>query len=245
MGIENYAKVRLTADVVIMTTDDKEVINQRKNPEKGVQVLLIRREAEPFKGMWTLPGGFIDADKSISECIDAKLHQKTGIGNIYKEQLYTYGDDINRDPRDRVITIAYLALVSKDKVNQSKHLEDNTAWFWVEPERLNDGTVSHVTFKNVKTGETIYNLGFDHSNIICDSLNRVANKLMYTDIGFNLVSDEFTIKDLQTAYETIVGRGIPGFRRIIENKIEETGKMTTDIKVKPDSFRPAKLFKKK
>ena len=244
MEISNYEKIRLTTDVVILTTEDKEAVNHRKVPEKGIQVLLIKRDEEPFNGMWTLPGGFVDSDKSISECVDSKLYQKTGLNGIYKEQLFTYGDDINRDPRDRVVTIAYLALVSKDKLDK-RASDKQSAWFWVETDRLNDGTVSNVTFRSGETGETVTNLGFDHSKIICDSLNRIINKIMYTDIGFNLVADEFTIKDLQVAYETIVGKNIPGFRRIIESKIEETGKMTTDIKAKPDSFRPAKLFKKK
>ena len=242
MSIDNYPRIRATTDIVIMTTHNKEEENQRKVPEKGLQILLVKRNIEPYKDMWALPGGFIDADKPISVCVDNKLYNKTGISGIYKEQLYTYGDDVNRDPRDRVITVAYLALVSKAKVNVK---EVDTAWFWVNTERNANGDVVNVTLKNEHTGETLSNLAFDHSKIICDSINRIANKIMYTDIGFNLVGDEFTIKELQIAYETVVGRSIPGFRRIIENKIEETGKMTTDIRIKPDLHRPAKLFKRK
>lgn len=244
MGIEQYKSLRNTADVVILTTENKELTNERKVPEKGLQVLLIKRDTEPFKDAWTLPGGFIDAERSLSDCVDDKLIQKTGISGIYKEQLFTYGDDVYRDPRDRVITIAYIALTSKRRTRLERcHGDKETQWFWVDATRNSTGEVTSVSFVRDTDGLRVDNLGFDHNLIIKDAINRIANKIMYTDIGFHLVDDEFTIKELEMGYEAVIGRKIPGFRRIIGDKIEETGRTTSDTKDKPDLHRPAKLYR--
>lgn len=242
MSIKDYKSVRNTTDIVILTTEDKEVENERKVPNKGIQVLLVKRDEEPFNGMWTLPGGFVDHDKGLSECVEEKLLQKTGVAGLYKEQLYTYGDDIHRDPRDRVITIGYIALTSKNSININNGGNKETDWFWVNVSRNKFGEVETVTFTRDKRIEVVDKLGFDHSNIVIDAINRLSNKIMYTDIGFHLVNTEFTIKELQMAYEAITGKEIAGFRRIIEPKIIETGKTTLDIKDKPDLHRPAKLY---
>ena len=103
MGIESYPKVRVTTDVVVLTVADLPVNNARSLPDKGVQVMLIKRDAEPFKDEWTLPGGFVNYSTPLIETIYSKLEQKTGAKNLYVEQLYTYGDDIHRDPRVLVI----------------------------------------------------------------------------------------------------------------------------------------------
>lgn len=245
MGIESYEKLRNTTDIVILTTENKEIHNERKVPTKGLQVLLIKRDEEPFNGCWTLPGGFVDCKKSLKQCVEEKLKQKTGIDTLYKEQLYTYGDDVYRDPRDRIITIAYIALTSKDKTHiENCHGDKETDWFWVETVRDTHGEVTEARFIREGSREVVKTLGFDHNNIVIDAINRMANKIMYTDIGFHLVKDEFTVKELEMAYEAVVGRSIPGFRRIIEHKITETNKSTTDVSDRPYAHRPAKLYKK-
>lgn len=249
MGVGEHRAVRNTVDIVIMAAEDKKEDNIRKVPSKQLQVMLIKRNQEPFKDTWTLPGGFVNFDESLRETVRKKLIQKTGISDIYTEQLYTYGDDVHRDPRDRVITIGYIALVDKNSIihiDKQYDCDFETAWFWINIERNEYGQVTDAKFNRVgfDNSENV-TLGFDHKDIVIDAINRMANKIMYTDIGFNLVGKEFTIRELQMAYECVVGKHIAGFRRIIENKLVETDKTTTDIQDKPASYRPAKLYKKK
>jgi len=246
LGIEAYPKVRVTTDLVILTTANKKPEYKRSVPKKGIQVLLVKRKEEPFRYSWTLPGGFVDYDKPLINTVYDKLRQKTGVKDIYVEQLYTYGDDVNRDPRDRVISIAYIALTSKEDITKLtvESGDSETGWFWVDTVRENN-EVKSVSFYNETTGEHIKGLGFDHSNIVIDAINRIGNKILYTDIAFNLVGKEFTIKELQLAYETLAGRPLPSFRRVIMDKLEETGFQTINVKDKPDCFRPAKLYRKR
>lgn len=241
MGITEYKPVRNTIDIVILAVDDLPSINDRKRPLKNIQVLLVKRDIEPFNGFWTLPGGFVDYEKTITQSVNEKLQQKTGLTEIYTEQLYTYGDDLHRDPRDRVISIGYIALVDKKMIKEE--ILDDATWFWVKEKRENNQVVS-IELINSITNDTVRELGFDHIKIIIDAINRLANKIMYTDIGFNLVGKQFTIGELRIAYETIVGREIPGFRRIISPKIKPTGLSTYDTKDKPDLYRPSQLYTK-
>lgn len=246
MSIHEYEKVRVTTDVVIVTTENEAVDDARKVPTKTLQVLLIKRDEEPFNNMWTLPGVFIDSNKGLTECLKEKLFkQKTGIENIYCEQLATYGDNINRDPRDRVISIAYLALADKETLNKTMvQGSKQKQWFNVKLVKKS-GEADDIELINEITGEKLGRLGFDHKQMIIDALNRLANKIMYTDIGFNLVSTEFTVKELQMAYECTLQKELSGFRRLVENKIIETGQTTTDVKEKADLHRPAKLYRRK
>ena len=244
MGIEAYKPLRNTIDVVVLTTANKENTDERKVPQRGIQILLVKRENEPFDGCWVLPGGFVDYDKPLDDCVRDKLEQKTGLRDTYFEQLYTYGNDVYRDPRDRVITVAYTALLNKDEVDQGK-LNNNTAWFWIDINRDSDGLVESVEFTQVDkygSGEKVRDLGFDHSKIIIDSLNRISNKAMYTDILFNALPKRFTVKELEYTFEAFIGKSIPGFRRIISGRIAETPYTTSDVNAKPNSFRPARLY---
>ncbi len=251
MGIDSYKAIRNTIDIVILAVDDKPLFNERSVPDKGIQVLLVKRDMEPYNGMWTLPGGFVDYDKPLSQSVKDKLYQKTGICDMYTEQLYTYGEDIDRDPRDRVISIGYIALANKGRLILDTNKHKDIAWFWVNCNRDDKYNVTDIELVKVGVSdkyqltesEKLTNLGFDHKKIIIDAINRLANKILYTDIGFNLVGKEFSIRELQLAYEAIIGKGIPGFRRIISNKIEKTGVYTNMVNDKPDLHRPAQLFK--
>lgn len=250
MTFDGYRAVRNTVDIVVLATVDRPTDNKRTVPQKGIQVLLVKRDREPFKDTWTIPGGFVDYDEPLHETVHRKLKQKTGIDDMYTEQLYTYGDDIKRDPRDRVISIGYIALTTKDRVNIRDNPGDNeTAWFWVNTVRDN-GVITDIYLHKSETEHTenldiVTELGFDHKKILIDALNRMANKIMYTDIGFNLVGKTFTIKELQRAYEAIIGKEISGFRRLILDKIEPTGTTTTFVNAEPNCFRPAQLYTKK
>ena len=246
MSVEHYKAVRNTIDVVILTTVNKDIQNERSVPKKGIQVLLVKRDSDPYNNMWTIPGGFVDYEKSISQTVREKLKQKTGIDSMYIEQLYTYGEDIHRDPRDRVISIGYIALTTKNNVGIiNAHGEKETAWFWVNTVRDSKSIVTDAQFIKDGSNEIITDLGFDHKKIIIDAINRLSNKIMYTDIGFKLVSEEFTIKELENSFETILGKPIPGFRRMIMHKLEATGNSTKTVNNKPDLHRPAQLFRMK
>lgn len=247
MGIEAYPKVRVTTDIVILTVSDLPNRKQRSLPDKCVQVMLIKRDNEPFKGKWTLPGGFVDFNKPLIKTIHEKLEQKTGANNLYVEQLYTYGDDVYRDPRDRVISVGYIALVNEKQARELQLANGNseTEWFWVHPIRdKSSNNVIDIRLVGVTSGVEITELGFDHKTMVIDSLNRIGNKIMYTDIGFNLVNKEFTVGELRLAFETLAGHEIPGFRRIITPKIREVGLSTKDVRSVPDYYRPSKLYTK-
>ena len=129
---KEYDKPSVTNDVLIFTTEDIKDDNIRKVPRKGLQVLLIKRDQQPDKDMWCIPGGFIRKDESLEEGAARKLKEKTGIEDMYLEQLYTFGD-VERDKRTRVITISNMALVAKEKIKtiEVDSLKEKK-WFWVE-----------------------------------------------------------------------------------------------------------------
>ena len=127
-----FERPSVTNDVLIFTTEDKKEENSRKVPRKGLQVLLIKRDEYPYKGKWSVPGGFVKMDESLEEGALRKLKEKTGIENVYLEQLYTFGE-VDRDPRTRIISIGNLALISKDSIIYSENAENKeTKWFWVD-----------------------------------------------------------------------------------------------------------------
>lgn len=127
-----FERPSVTNDVLIFTTEDKKEENSRKVPRKGLQVLLIKRDEYPYKGKWSVPGGFVKMDESLEEGALRKLKEKTGIENVYLEQLYTFGE-VDRDPRTRIISIGNLALISKDSIIYSENAENKeTKWFWAD-----------------------------------------------------------------------------------------------------------------
>lgn len=128
---EIYEKPSVTNDIIIFTTEDKKEENIRKVPRKGMQVLLIKRKEHPFIEKWAIPGGFVKMNESLQEGAERELKEETGIDKVYFEQLYTFGE-INRDPRTRVISVANVALISKNSVkliagDDAKEVQ----WFWI------------------------------------------------------------------------------------------------------------------
>jgi 8-oxo-dGTP diphosphatase len=207
-----YERPSVTVDVVIFSLAGEDL-----------KVLLIRRGGRPFAGMWAIPGGFIQMDESLEDAAARELEEETGVTNVYMEQLYTFGDP-HRDPRTRVITVAYFALVPYGSI-QHRAGDDaaETAWFSV-----------------LKLPE----LAFDHTEILDYALTRLRYKLEYTSVGFELLPDVFTLSELQRAYEIILGESLDkrNFRRKILSAeiLEETGK-----KKKDGEGRPAKLYQYK
>lgn len=167
-----YPRPALTTDCVIFGFD-----------ETDLKVLLIQRGIEPYKGSWALPGGFVHMDENTEEGAKRELYEETGLKDIFIEQLYTFSD-INRDPRGRVISVAYYALVSLHK-NLPKAGDDanKAEWFSIHD---------------------IPSLAFDHEKILRVAFYRLKGKIRYQPIGFELLPEKFTFTELQHLYEIIL-----------------------------------------
>ena len=209
MSLEDYPRPSVTADVIIFTLRDGDL-----------QVLLIRRKNPPFQGVWAIPGGFAGMDESLEQAALRELEEETGVRDVYLEQLYTFGDP-GRDPRGRVITVAYFALVPTTAIDPRAGTDATEARWW---------SVYHLP-----------PLAFDHADILAYALRRLRYKLEYTAVGFELLPEPFTLSELQATYEVVLGEALDkrNFRRKILSAgiIEETGEFRTG------EGRPAKLYR--
>ena len=168
--------------------------------ENQLKILLTKRSIEPYTGSWALPGGFIEMDETADDCSRRKLKEEAGLEGIYMEQLYTFST-IDRDPRDRVISIAYYALVkSTDRVLHAGTGIADVQWF-----ALKD----------------IPSLAFDHSKIVDIATERLKGKISYQPLGFELLPEKFTLPDLLRIYETILQRDLDRWN--FRKKILKTG----------------------
>lgn len=221
--VTKYERPSVTVDVVIFSLIDAHTVDPAAEVS-GLQlsVLLIRRSAAPFAGRWAIPGGFVQMDESLEEAALRELQEETGMTDVYLEQLYTFGDP-QRDPRTRVITVAYFALVPASAAARHRAGSDaaETRWFFVHD---------------------LPELAFDHREILDYALKRLRYKLEYTLVGFELLPDEFTLTELQQAYELILGEALDkrNFRRKIlsADVVEETGGRKTN-----GEGRPATLYR--
>ena len=169
-----YPRSALTVDCVVFGLDDEDL-----------KVLLIRRGIEPFAGQWALPGGFVQIDETVEAAAMRELFEEADVENVFLEQLYTFSQ-IDRDPRERVISVAYYALV-KMSDHRLKAATDalEAAWF------STDGMPA---------------LAFDHEKILAVARNRLRGKVRYQPIGFELLPEKFALRQLQQMYETILDR---------------------------------------
>ena len=226
----SYERPSVTADVVMFKVHDK-IIDKRQKSKKSLRVLLIRRDAEPYAGKWSLPGGFVGIDETIEEVARRKVLEKTGYDQYYLEQLYTF-DGIDRDSRWRVISTAYIG-VMKPHTFTKQYGTHAGEWF----EILDDNTLIGIDTLRTLTFD---DLAFDHGKIITKALERVRGKLFYSDIGFEFEEEEFTVGSLQGTFETILNKPISNFKRTMDNRIEETDKTVYGM-----AYRPAKVYRKK
>lgn len=253
-----YEKLSITADLLIFSVSDSDHDNYRKLNNKHFSILLVKRANYPFKDKWCLPGGFVKIDETIDKAAIRILENETNLKNIYTEQLYTFSD-VNRDPRMRVISTAYLALIDKNML--SDNLSENASWFNITINETNkeikvnldNGTeklrfVVEKTLVEKTTDRYNYkikennDIAFDHPLVIVTGISRLKNKIEYTDIVFNMMPQYFTLGELQKVYETILNKKFldPAFRRIIANKVVKTNKLK-----KGEGHRPSVLFKYK
>lgn len=252
-----YEKLSMTVDILALSVSNEVTKDYRRTDKKKMSLLLVKRENYPFKDKWCLPGGFVRIDEDLDEAPQRVLKEETNLDNIYLEQLYTFGD-VDRDPRMRVVSSAYMALIDKNRFTEK--LKMGASWFDITlfEEKENvvtivlDNGVETISFRIKKvlreqttdrySFKTIENekLAFDNPVAILSGLERLRNKLEYTDIVFNMMPTYFTLGELQQVYEVILNKKLldPAFRRIIANKVEKTDKMKTG-----GGHRPSALFK--
>lgn len=254
----DFERLSMTTDLLILSVSSKDTDNYRKTDKKSMSILLAKRDNYPYKDKWSLPGGFMNPKKeTLEDCAKRVLRDETKLDDIYLEQLYTF-DSINRDPRMRVVSTAFIALVDKNRIK--KELEENTSWFDIVEYKewnnnvkisLNNGneTIILKLRKELKDKTTTrYNyisienesLSFDHDIVILTGLERLRNKILYTDIIFNMMPKYFTLSELQQVYEVILNKKLldPAFRRMISNKVIKTERMKTG-----EGHRPSSLFR--
>lgn len=207
-----YPRPAVTVDIILFVFQQEQL-----------RVLLIRRANDPYKGKWALPGGFIGEQENLYDAALRELKEETNVSNVYLEQLFTFGEP-GRDPRARVITVAYFALLSAEEVAQQEvhGASDAGEARWWDIYELPE-------------------LAFDHQRILDYALQRLRWKLEWTALGFLLLPSEFTLSELQKVYETILNEPLDkrNFRRKIltADVLEPTGNM------RAGDHRPAKLYR--
>lgn len=209
LHIMSNQSIKLSVDAVVFGYE-----------EGDISVLLIKRKYEPFKGEWAIPGGFVLNDESLEEAVERELHEETGIKINYLEQLYTFGKP-SRDPRGRVVSVAYFGLVRPNayKIVASTDAEQ-VQWF-----NINE----------------LPKLSFDHKEILNAAIERLQGKITYEPIGFELLDKKFPFSDLEKLYTTLLGRDID--RRNFRKKMRGLNVLDElDEKVSKGSGRPANLF---
>jgi 8-oxo-dGTP diphosphatase len=205
-----YPRAALTVDCVVFGFD-----------EGDLKVLLIERGLEPFKGRWALPGGFVRVDETLDAAARRELQEEAGLTNIFLEQLYTFGE-VDRDPRERVVSVAYYALVNLAE-HAAKAATDaaNAKWFPVS---------------------SVPRLAFDHGSILETAIERLKGKVRYQPIGFELLPPKFTLSQLQHLYEAVLGTELD--KRNFRKKVLSFGLL---VPLKETQMlgrhRPAQLFR--
>lgn len=204
-----HPRPALTVDCVVFGFD-----------ESDLKVLLIQRDAAPFRGRWALPGGFVREGESLEAAARRELQEETGIAKVYLEQLYTFGEP-DRDPRERVVTVAYYALVNLTEHAIAASTDAaQAAWFAVDD---------------------MPPLAFDHAAIVGTALARLKGKVRYQPIGFELLPAKFTLSQLQHLYETILERQLD--KRNFRKKILSMGFIVELDEIEQDvAHRAARLY---
>lgn len=186
----------------------------------SLKVLLVKRKHAPFKNSWALPGGIVMDDESVDSAILRELQEETNIGNIYLEQLYTFGEP-NRDPRGRVISVTYYALVNWQQFQlKTLHRTSEAVWFDITE---------------------LPPLAFDHNRIVNYAVERLRNKINYTTISFQLLPKEFTLTEMQKSYEVLLSKRLD--KRNFRRKMLQLGilRLTRNYKA-IGRQRPARLY---
>lgn len=211
-SLDKFPRPSVTVDLVIFTIADD-----------ALKVLLIRRGGEPYKDCWALPGGFVEIDESLEDAAARELREEAGVTSVYLEQLYTFGDP-GRDPRGRVISVSYFALVDADRQRIRAATDAIDArWF------------------SVFDPENSRKLAFDHKKILDYAVWRLRNKIEWTTVGYELLPRKFTLSELQRVYEIILQK--PVDKRNFRKKVLAQGKIRELSETRKDgAHRPARLY---
>jgi 8-oxo-dGTP diphosphatase len=201
-------KHMVTVDIVLFTIR-----------ERALHVLLIRRLAKPFEGRYALPGGFVLEGESVDAAAARELREETGVDRVYLEQLYTFGEP-RRDPRGRVITVAYYALAPENQALHAGTDASEAAWFPVSK---------------------LPALAFDHAKIVEYAQQRIRGKLDYTSVGFELLGENFTLSELQRVHEAILDQELD--KRNFRRKVLQKGLVQALKQWRSDGRKPAQLFR--
>ena len=205
-----YARPALAVDCVVFGLDDDDL-----------KVLLIRRDLEPFQGRWALPGGFVHMDETVDEAAKRELSEETGVGRVFLEQLYTFSA-LDRDPRERIVSVAYYALVnlSDHRVKAATDARE-AAWF---------------------AASDLPALAFDHDTIVDKALERLRGKVRYHPVGFELLPPKFTLRMLQRLYEKVLEKELD--KRNFRKKVLAMGLLEELDEVEKDvAHRAARLYR--
>lgn len=189
-------------------------------PKEKLKVLLIKRATEPYKDRWALPGGFVNMNETLQNAALRELEEETGVKDLFVEQLYSFGK-VDRDPRGRVISVAYFSLVNltQHPVKASTDADD-VKWFEIEE---------------------LPELAFDHDEIFNVALTRLRAKVRYQPIGFNLLPEKFTLSQLQRLYEIVLDVKELN-KRNFRNRIHRMGVLKEVGKQSGVAHRPAILY---
>lgn len=190
-------------------------------PDGRLRVLLVLRAEEPYRDCWALPGGFVEMEETLEEAARRELREEAGAEPTYLEQVGAFGDP-GRDPRGRVISIAYAALVRPESL-EVRAGSDARAARWFPVEEL-QGT-----------------LAFDHKKILAAALDRVRERLRSRPIGVGLLPEEFTLTELQSVYEAVLGR--PLDKRNFRRRVGRLGILATARRTRVENHRPARLYR--
>jgi 8-oxo-dGTP diphosphatase len=200
--------MRVTVDIVIFTVQSG-----------TLKVLLVKRAIAPFEGQFAIPGGFVHERESLEEAALRELREETGVADVYLEQLYSFGEP-QRDPRGRVVTVAYFALISGVRSLRAGTDAAEAGWWPME---------------------SLPPLAFDHSKILTYALERLRNKLEYTTVGFQLLPAKFTMTELQEVYEAILGKKLD--KRNFRRKLALLKILKALPEYRRGGQRPAQLYK--
>ncbi|HYG47618.1 MAG TPA: NUDIX domain-containing protein [Allosphingosinicella sp.] len=226
-AFQDYARPSVAADLVLMSVR-----------AGRLAALLQRREQEPEAGKWALPGGFVGIDESLDSAAERVLAEKARMAGAWIEQLYTFGEP-ERDPRGRVITVAYFALLPEERFGPALTAAPDLTLAEARVDWAGEtgGPASAVG----EDGRELP-LAFDHADIIGLAVKRLRGKLDYSDVAFALLPELFTLRELQQVHEAILGLPLnkPAFRRRLldSGRLEATGRREAGT-----GFRPAELYR--
>lgn len=262
----DYERPSNTVDMLLFTIANTHSGDIRKDEEKELRILLIRRKNHPDIHKWALPGGFVQMDEDLETAAYRELQEETNVSDVYMEQLYSFGD-VGRDKRTRIISISYMALVPGENIKPIAGDDaEDVAWFSVQKVVVSDtqnqivisnedlglryvyteditykkNGVANLPISKIHATEDNNRIAFDHIEMINKGIERLRNKVEYTPVAFNLVPEKFTLNQIQKVYEVILGKKLvkQNFRKWIDKFVEELDEKQEEV-----GHRPAILYR--